>query len=218
MTEFTLFPLFQSGMVIQRQKPIHIWGNAPAGSNVTVTLKDSSITVDAEADGNFHAYLPAMDADTGCTLTVICVNASSDRDESAKTVGQIILSDISIGDIWLACGQSNMEFFLRYDKDWESVKHYENNPQIRVYNVPQTAFPGHTTRNSTGYGRWIQSNDKDFETFSAPGYSFARNLQPHINIPIGIIGCNWGGTTATAWLDECNLKKEPLNIYLKEDS
>lgn len=226
MTEFTLFPLFQSGMVIQRQKPIHIWGNAPAGSDVTVTLKASSVTVCTDADEEFHAYLPAMEADTGCTLTVCChipvkqqpANhpESSVSGNAAVISDKIVLNDISIGDIWLACGQSNMEFFLRYDRDWEAVKHYENNPQIRVYNVPQTAFHGHATRNATGYGHWMQSNDKDFETFSAPGYSFARNLQPHINVPIGIIGCNWGGTTATAWMDESNLIKKPLNVYLKE--
>lgn len=109
-----------------------------------------------------------------------------------------------------------MEFFLRYDKDWDTVKHYKNNPKIRVFNVPQVAFEGHTGRDTTGYGRWMQADDPDFETFSAPGYSFARNLQPHIDVPVGIIGCNWGGTTATAWLDETILEESPLNIYLKE--
>ncbi len=207
MEKISLFSLFQSGMVLQRNKPIRVWGNAPKDSIVTISLCSCNASAPVNPDGTFMISLPAMKEAVDCTLTV---------SSNIEDISPIVLTDISIGDIWLACGQSNMEFFLRYDKDWDTVKNYENNPQIRVYNVPQVAFKGHTSRNTTGYGHWMQSNDPDFETFSAPGYSFARNLQPHINIPIGIIGCNWGGTTATAWLDESNLKTEPLNIYLKE--
>ena len=206
MNTVSLFPIFQSGMIIQRDKPICIWGNAPAGSVVSVSLNTNSNDTVADAQGNFCVTLPAMQAACDCTLTVSC---------SADATEPIVLSDICIGDIWLAGGQSNMEFFLRYEQDWDTVKNYEVNSFIRVYNVPQTAFEGHR-KPYPGYGRWMQSNDPDFETFSAPAYSFARTVQPEVNIPIGIIGCNWGGTTATAWLNESILAKEPLNIYLKE--
>lgn len=206
MNTVSLFPIFQSGMVLQREKPICIWGTAPAGSIVTVSLNAYSVDATTDNQGNFNAILPPMQASTDCTLSLSC---------NASDVQPLILSDICIGDVWLAGGQSNMEFFLRYEKDWDTVKHYEVNPLIRVYNVPQTAFEGHR-KPYPGYGRWMQSNDPDFETFSAPAYSFARTVQPEVNVPIGIIGCNWGGTTATAWLDESNLTNEPLNIYLKE--
>lgn len=206
MNTVSLFPLFQSGMVIQRDKPIRIWGTAPAGSIVTVTLNTFCVAATTDKDGSFCVTLPSMQAATDCTLSVSC---------NVEGTQPVILSDICIGDVWLAGGQSNMEFFLRYEKDWDTVKNYEVNPLIRVYNVPQTAFEGHR-KPYPGYGRWMQSDDSEFETFSAPGYSFARTIQPEINVPIGIIGCNWGGTTATAWLDETNLIKEPLNIYLKE--
>lgn len=206
MNQLSLFSIFQSGMVIQRSKPVPIWGNAPIGSHITIVLNNISMQATANTNGDFQVTFPPMEAGTGYTLSV-----SSDSPDTQP----LTFTDIAIGDVWLAGGQSNMEFFLRYDKDWNSVKNYENNPLIRVYNVPQSAFPGHT-RKTPGYGRWMQSDDSDFETFSAPAYSFAYNLQPHINIPIGIIGCNWGGTTATAWLDESNLQKKPLDIYLKE--
>lgn len=206
MEQLSLYSIFQSNMVLQRQKPISVWGSAPLGSNVTVKLMDSSVTTPVKADGSFFVVLPAKEACESCTLTVLC---------DKEGIAPVVLTNISIGDVWLACGQSNMEFFLRYDKDWDNVKQYEKNPQIHVYNVPQTAFEGHK-RGTPGYGRWMQSDDPDFETFSAPGYSFARNIQPHIQVPIGIIGCNWGGTTAVAWLDEKELELDPLNIYLKE--
>ena len=207
MQQLTLFSLFQSGMVIQRNKPVHIWGTAPKGSIVTISFNTFCAAASTHEDGSFDITLPAMKEASNCTLTISC---------NVEGIMPIVLTDVAIGDVWLAGGQSNMEFFLRYDKDWDTVKNYENNSMIRVYNVPQVAFERHVSRDMTGYGRWIQSTDPDFDTFSAPGYSFAWNLQPHINVPIGIIGCNWGGTTATAWLDETLLQEEPLNIYLKE--
>ena len=202
MNTVSLFPIFQSGMIIQRDKPICIWGNAPAGSVVSVSLNTNSNDTVADAQGNFWVTLPARQAACDCTLTVSC---SADATES------IVLSDICIGDIWLAGGQSNMEFFLRYEQDWDTVKNYEVNPFIRVYNVPQTAFEGHR-KPYPGYGRWMQSNDPDFETFSAPAYSFARTVQPEVNIPIGIIGCNWGGTVGHDLVTE--QQEEHFKSYL----
>ncbi len=199
----TLAPIFQPNMVLQRNKPIVIWGNAHAQSIITV--KFSYIEYKAiNENGKWQCTLPAQEAGTGYKLTV------SNNDEYT-----LVLENISIGDVWLAGGQSNMEFFLRYDADWGNVKNYEKNPNIHMYNVPQTAFEGHQ-RNSGGYGVWFQEKDLGFETFSAPAYSFARHIQPIIDVPIGIIGCNWGGTTATAWLDESYLMKEPLHVYLDE--
>ncbi|MBQ6805813.1 MAG: hypothetical protein IJO97_00080 [Lachnospiraceae bacterium] len=227
MKLLTLAPIFQSNMVLQRGKPITIWGNAPVGTVITLTLSGTTKpeapvstnqtiaetnTATASTDGTWKCVLPAMDAGENFTLKVTCKDSSSGLMEQDET---IILRNISIGDIWLACGQSNMEFFLRYDADWESVQKYEKNPKIHMYNVPQLAFPGHQ-KNTTGYGYWFTEGETGFETFSAPGYSFARNIQPEIGVPIGIIGCNWGGTTASTWLDESYLQQEPLSVYLKE--
>ncbi len=208
---FTLAPIFQSNMVIQREKPIVIWGAAQKGTTLSLTLmqgsdKIASAQTTVSEDGTWQTTLPAQNAGENFTLTVCSLEEQSDT---------LTLTNLSIGDVWLACGQSNMEFFLRYDADWETVKQYEKNPKIHMYNVPQLAFAGHT-KDTTGYGCWFCEGETGFETFSAPGYSFARNLQPQIDVPIGIIGCNWGGTTATAWLDESCLEKEPLSVYLKE--
>lgn len=222
MNKIVLAPIFQSHMVLQRQKPVQIWGQAPAGSCVQIHLYADSADNDntskthfgtngtvkaiTDSDGCFHGILPPQEAARNYILSISC---------NVPNVIELVLTDISIGDVWLACGQSNMEFFLRYDKDWEQTKQLPKNPDIHVYNVVQTAFEGHE-RKTPGYGRWMDDGDLELETFSAPGYSFARYIQPHIGVPIGIIGCNWGGTTATAWLDESELKKEPLNVYLEE--
>ena len=205
MSDFSLFYVFGSHMIIQREKPINVWGCGTNGSHIKVTFCGISLETVC-SDGKWMVTFPAQAAGKGYTLTACSDVAGQDN---------IVLEDISIGDIWLACGQSNMEFFLRYDKDWEQVRQEPVNPDIHVFNVPQVAFPGHK-RDIPGYGRWMQSDDAEFDTFSAPGFSFARNIQPTLGIPVGIIGCNWGGTTATSWMDESWLTEEPLNVYLRE--
>lgn len=205
MADLSLYFIFQSHMVLQREKPIIIWGTGEDDSHITVNLSDMTAETIC-VQGKWQVTLPPHNAGRNYTLTV---------SSNIPSQTPVILKDIAIGDIWLAGGQSNMEFFLKYDKDWEKVKQYKKNPDIHMFNIPQTAYPGHH-RNIPGYGYWMQEDDASFETFSAPAYSFARNIQPHIQVPVGIIGCNWGGTTATSWIDEKELEKEPLSIYLKE--
>lgn len=197
-------PIFQSNMVLQRNKTIVIWGNAPEQSTVSVSFNNIKADSITDSFGKWKCNFPAQKAGEGYTLKISCSNDDT-----------IILTNISIGDIWLACGQSNMEFHLRYDAEWEKVKNYTVNPQIHMYNVPQLAFEGHQ-KSTEGYGIWFQEKEIGFETFSAPAYSFARHIQPILDVPIAIIGCNWGGTTAAAWMDESYLEGEPLSIYLDE--
>ena len=215
MNLLTTAPIFQSNMVLQREKPIVIWGNAPVDSHISICLQTPAgiASADTVAElnttssvGKWQCTLPPQSACENARLTISCDRTGCEA---------ITLDQISIGDVWLAGGQSNMEFFLRYDQDWDIVKTYEKNPKIHMYNVPQLAFPGQE-RDTTGYGVWLKEGDTGFDTFSAPGYSFARNIQPNIGVPIGIIGCNWGGSTAATWLDESCLEEEPLAVYLRE--
>lgn len=237
-----LAEIFQDGMLFQRDKGIVLWGYAAPDTHVTVSLyreKDAHAeekavlsgcsTADAEQalspysiaktepllsgcsvadeNGNFRIILPPREAGENYLL---CVDFDSAPEESVR------LSRIGFGDIWLAGGQSNMEFFLKYDRDWEETKKLPPNPRIRMYNVPQRAFAGHTTHNKTGYGYWFDDRDPALETFSAPAYRFAREVQAATGIPIGIIGCNWGGSSASTWVDKEVLSAPPLDRYLKE--
>ena len=204
---FKVDPLFQSGMVLQREKEIKIWGNAPAGSKVTASINDNSNATIAADDYTFMLTLAPMKAAENLVLVISC--------DSADTC-PIELFSISIGDVWLACGQSNMEFFLKYDQDWEKVQTQPKNPHIHMYNTPQVAFEGHTSHSRTGYGYWFSDKDNGYEVFSAPAYSFAQHLQPTIDVPIGLIGCNWGGSTASAWVPEEVLRTPPLDNYFRE--
>lgn len=220
--KWKLAELFQSGMLFQREKEIVLWGSSVPGAQITVSLirEDACPNTSAagqnvaaqgkgfaDAGGSFRLTLPPQKAGEGFALTVV----SSFADDKP-----IILHHIGFGDIYLAGGQSNMEFFLKYDRDWEKVKKLPRNPHIRMYNIPQRAFEGHTSHNKTGYGYWFDDRSEALATFSAPAYSFARNIQEAVGVPIGIIGCNWGGSTAAAWVPEEVLCTPPLTRYLEE--
>jgi sialate O-acetylesterase len=209
-----LAEIFQSGMMLQRDKEIILWGEAPAGVAVTAGLYPSGASEpavsgsgQADENGDFKLTLPAQSTGKGFSIRLTA---------GAEDSGILILDDIIFGDIWLAAGQSNMEFFLRYDKDWEKTKQLPRNPKIRMFNMPQRAYEGHTTHNKAGYGYWFDDSDAATEYFSAPAYSFARNVQEATGVPIGLIGCNWGGSSASTWVPEQVLQNPPLNSYLKE--
>ena len=194
--------LFQDGCVLQREKEIPVWGEGPEGAQVVVSLAGNQAVCRVK-DGRWKCTLPPMEAACGLAMTIACGGQT------------IALQDISVGEVWIAGGQSNMEFFLCYDADWEPMKQAECNPQIHMFNVPRLAFPGHE-KDVSECGYWFREGDKAWPLFSAPGYSFARKLQPVLDVPVGIIGCNWGGTSASTWMEEECLQEPPLDIYLEE--
>lgn len=216
-----LAEIFQSGMMLQRDKEAAVYGEAATGCEITAALCRSEGAEAAGSSAALHAVVQSCcTADDAGHFLLKLPPQSAGEEYSlriiAKGTGEIVLEHICFGDIWLAGGQSNMEFFLRYDRDWEQTRKLPRNPKIRMYNVPQRAFEGHTTHNKAGYGYWFDDSDPGTEYFSAPAYSFARNVQEATGIPIGIIGCNWGGSTASTWVPEHVLKNPPLDTYLKE--
>ena len=215
--QWKLAEIFQSNMMFQREKEMILWGEAAPETEITAKLVKAgspsapepihTTKCTADRNGDFRITFPPQEAGWGYRIHII-----PGTDVSAE----IVLDNICFGDIWLAGGQSNMEFFLKYDRDWENVKKLNRNPNIRMYNMPQRAFEGHTTHNKAGYGYWFDDSCPGIECFSAPAYSFARNVQEATGVPIGIIGCNWGGSTAAAWVPEEVLQAPPLDRYLKE--
>lgn len=211
---YSLAQLFQDGMLFQREKEIVLWGNAAPGTTVTAAFYKEGQSGpflrggnEAGRNGRFLITLPPQKAGEGYQLSVTF---------EAAGIKPILLKNIGFGDVWLAGGQSNMEFFLKYDCHWEDTKKLPRNPGIRMYNVPQRAFAGHTTHNRTGYGCWFDDTAPALACFSAPAYSFARNIQEAEGVPVGIIGCNWGGSSASAWVPEEALRTPPLDCYLRE--
>ena len=203
MSKIQAAELIGNKMIFQRGKPRIIWGTGENGTSVQVQIGcDKTETV--VANGCWRCELPAADTCTNLTLDI-----------TADGTPAFHFSDIAVGDVWVAGGQSNMEFFLRYDTQWKATQKQIKNPNIRMYNCTRIAFAGQQ-RSTPDTGYWFEEQDSAWERFSAPGYYFAHAIQPELNVPVGIIGCNWGGTSASAWLDTACMRDSPLSVYLEE--
>jgi sialate O-acetylesterase len=207
-SQISLPKVFSSHMVLQRDMPIHLWGTAAPGEsiavelhgvNVSLTPGDSltadfnSLTATATADplGRWSLYLHPLPAGGPYTLTLRAANT-------------LQLDDILIGDLWIASGQSNMEMPLAgfpnsaVIKDSDKEIAAANHPEIRLLRVDTDAadYPLEDLKSATG---WSRCTPETARSFSAVAYFFARDLQAHQHVPIGLIDSSWGGTPAEAW-------------------
>lgn len=180
--------VFGSHMVLQRDKPIIIWGWANPGETVIVQLGPERQSARANMRGEWKVALPAMAAGGPFTLTV----------SGSSTVKY---EDVMVGEVWLCSGQSNMEFgmnmvtnsakeiaaadhpgirLLLVDRDWETRPQNDIRGQWKVC-TPQTVTEG-------GWGG-----------FSAVAYFFGRELNQKLHVPVGLIESDWGGTRIESW-------------------
>ena len=181
--------IFQNSMILQREKPVRVWGISAAGETVTVRIQEKMASGDADANGNWIVELEPLEASESETLVI------QNKDECLE------LQDVAIGEVWLAGGQSNMEFQMRYEKQIHMGNIPKNNARIRFYDVAEVCFEGQ--KEAFDYSAqevWRKAEAKDLDYFSAVGYYFASCLEKELNVPIGIVGCNWGGTCAHAWM------------------
>ena len=200
MTHMQLPLIIQDGMVLQRRTPVCIWGKALKGSLVTVKLADETAYCIAE-NGMFAAYLPPMEAGRGLTMTI-----SSNGD-------LVTIFDVAVGEVWLAGGQSNMEFLLRDDA--EAAEEMQGDlPDVRCFEVPKIAYSGQDLdRDYASVGLWRKARGAEAKYFTAVGYYFAKKLQAELDVPVGIVNCTWGGTSASAYVSPDDLTGK-LKPYL----
>jgi len=173
-------------MVIQRDQPVHIWGHAAPDEAVSVTFRGATQSTKADPLGRFGVYLAPGDAGGPFDLTV-------------KGNNTIAFKDVLVGDVWIASGQSNMEFKLRQGDNAQAEIAAAKYPKIRrtlidrkVSDYPVEDAPGQA---------WMDVNPENAANASAVSYFFARHIQQKENgIPIGIIETFWGGTPVEAWM------------------
>jgi sialate O-acetylesterase len=180
--------------VLQRQTPIHIWGWADPGEHVIVSLHAQTQRTDANVYGEWSLWLQPEQAGGPYTLSVI-----------SGTVGShpVLLSDILIGDVWVASGQSNMEMPLRGFPGSAVVKNAEaeiaeaNHPQIRLLHIGHkiSDVPVNDITDS-----WTLCTSETAAEFSAVAYFFGREIQREQDVPIGLIDSTWGGTPISSWI------------------
>ncbi len=197
--------IFSDKMVLQRGKDIPVWGTASPGAVVTVEFDGSRVETAADSGGKWQAVLPPHEAGTGYTLRVT-------SGEEAR-----LFQDVCAGEVWLAGGQSNMEYLLGFEKHIDAVLAGQMNPMIRFFDCPEVTYEGQLDDYSyCNDGFWRGCTKEDLPWFSAVGYYFAQNIQKSLNVPVGIIGCNWGGTPACAWMDTKYLTGNDGEVWVRE--
>ncbi len=186
--------MISSHMVLQRDRPIHIWGWADPGEVVSVSLETSASQPSQKAKsddlGRWSAYLPPQPAGGPYRVTVAGSNT-------------IVIEDVLIGDVWLASGQSNMEMPLQgfppnafVNNSAEEIKGAQQ-PKIRLLHIRKKSSEFPLNDNEA---TWTLCSPETAKSFSAVAYFFGRELAEKENVPIGLIDSTWGGTPGEAWV------------------
>lgn len=183
-----LYTTFQDHAVLQRDKPIPVWGLSGPGAHIDVSLDGETASATADASGKWTTTLAPLKTGRPYQLSA---TSSTGQTQTVK--------DILIGDVFLCSGQSNMEMPVRaapnYDWDIRSA----NNRNIRLFHVQRFASP--TPRETFGAdASWAVTSPETVTDFSSACYNFGKNLQPTLNIPVGLIEDSWGGSVIQTWI------------------
>lgn len=195
-------------MVLQRDQKVPIWGWADPGEKVTVTTLGEKAEATAGQDGKWSVTLGGLKtSEQPIDMTIAGKNT-------------ITLKNILVGDVWVASGQSNMEWALKNTNHAGEETPKSTNPKIRLFIVPRrVAFDPQDDISNTRadhQGRWLECTPENTPNFSAVGYWFAKDIVATQNTPVGMIGTYWGGTSAQAWTSPEALATEPATKALAE--
>ena len=171
--------LLSDGMVLQRDVAIPIRGRTGANAEVRVRLDDQEHATRAGADGAWEVRLSPRPAGGPYELVI----ASGDE--------RLVVRDVLVGDVWIASGQSNMEWTVADSRDAEAEIAAARDPAIRQFRVPRSWSLD--PESELAGGRWEISDAARVGGHSAVAYFFARSLREHVDVPIGIIDNSWGG-------------------------
>lgn len=191
----TVAPVFTDNMVIQQEKPVYVWGKAPAGEKIKISFMSQRASVSADTNGEWMAVLKAVSATKKPQKLV--VSSKSEK---------IVLSNILVGEVWLASGQSNMEYSMnnhphhaRPQKGDSEVLYKEfkaaDSPIIRTMYI-NYSYNGEILPTAG----WKMLSAESLAPVSAAGYFFAKNLSDSLDVPVGLISSSWGGSMIESWM------------------
>ncbi len=207
--------MFGHHMVLQRQKVVKIWGTGIPGRFVSVRAtkcpannrKEFLVDIETQVNnaGIWLAELTPQEATYDVAMSV------SDGES------MITFNNVAFGDVWIAAGQSNMKYQVHFDANSEQILYGLMNHRIRYFCYPQISIPEMEDKfDFSEFARWRCSTPEDLPYFSSVAYYFATDVSLSLDIPIGIIGCYWGGTPACAWMDVEYLENTEGKVWLDE--
>lgn len=183
-TPLSVHRLFHRGAVLQRGVELPIWGEAAEGRTVSVSIQGHTVQTRADG-GRWRLTLPPLREGGPFTLTV-------------STPGQVIeFEDVLVGEVWLCAGQSNMGFPLRQSVGGPEAVAGSRDERLRFFNVP---FVAADEPQPLTDGVWVAASPESAGGFSAVGYHFGRELRQHLDVPVGVVVAQLGGTQIQAWM------------------
>jgi sialate O-acetylesterase len=201
--DLSLANTFSDGIVLQREKPINVWGHASPEQSVTLKFGEEKKTTKANSKGQWSIKIgPLMASSEPRTMTI----------NSGKS--ELSIADILVGEVWVCGGQSNMAWTMRGSTNADIEISAANFPEIRFLKLPNVASPRELDDfplgNPTDWvGKWQRAVTPEVQNCSAVAYYFARRLHRQLKVPVGIIENSWGGTMAQHWCNKNTLKQIP---------
>ncbi|MEM7576235.1 MAG: sialate O-acetylesterase [Planctomycetota bacterium] len=204
METLRLPAVFGDHMVLQRDKPLPVWGLADANATVSVTFLDQESTVIADQTGRWSVTLEPVAAGGPFTLEV------------SSNGNHIAFEDVLVGEVWLCSGQSNMDMRLMKVDDAESEVSAATNNQLRLFRVERAIADEPAFEVDA---KWAVCSPAEARTFSAVGYFMGQRLQEQLGVPVGIIHSAYGGTPVEAWtpLEALTNHPETRPIVARQD-
>lgn len=169
--------IFSDQMVLQRDRPVPVWGTAVPGETISVKFRAQEKSAHADANGQWKLYLDPILVSKEPSSLVVTANS-----------GKREFSNVLVGEVWLCSGQSNMQATPKSLDISENVQN-ANNPEIRLFTVPRN-----------GEGNWNSCTTDSSRNFSAAGYYFAVNLWNQLKVPVGVIAASEGSSSIETWM------------------
>lgn len=209
--------LYGENMVLQRNEPIDFQGTGNAGEEVTIEFNGEKKSVKANDNGSWEVQFPLMKAGGPYQL------------KFSTKLKSVIIKKVYVGEVWLASGQSNMDFKVNAMEGASTVIKDSLSTNIFLFSMDGKAFPSNhvfseSELHSCNAGKyfeasgWTNTSGKDFENFSAVAYAYAYNLQKELNIPIGIICNAIGGSTTQSWISRESMEMRHETVDLLNDT
>lgn len=191
--EVRLSAVFGDHAVLQRDQPTNVWGSARPGEEVTVTLAGRSAKGTTAANGHWSVSLESLPAGGPFELV-------------AQGTTRSVATDVLVGEVWLASGQSNMAMTVGSSRDADTEAAAAVLPSLRVFT---TATLGAGDPVADVRGTWVVSSPETVKAFSAVAYFFGREIHKALSVPVGIVVSSVGGTVAEAWTPSATVSQEP---------
>jgi sialate O-acetylesterase len=170
---------FSDHMVLQREVPSVVWGNAAPNTEVKVSFKGNSGKVTSDEQGNWRTAVVTGAADAKGAELVITSGEE-----------KIVINDVLVGEVWLASGQSNMVWTVDRAEQYAEEIAKADFPEMRFFNAPTVTA---VEPQDDIEGKWTSANSETVGGYSAVAYFFAKKLHGELNIPVGVIKTAWGG-------------------------